>query len=80
MIVRLDLQASPSCIEAFPISIDIGTTGSDRQSGFRKTVSNPLDVFFVLEGLPGEMLDEGVFWIDFFEFTSERRASSPSPR
>ena len=37
------------------------TVGSGRQFGLRKTVGNPLDVFFVLERLPSEMLAEGVF-------------------
>ena len=39
-----------------------------RQSGLRETLGNPLDVFFLLERLAGEMLAEGVFWIDLFEF------------
>jgi len=46
-------------------------TDSDRQSGFRKTVSNPPDVFFVLERLPSEMLAEGVSWINLFEFSPD---------
>ena len=51
-------------------------TDSVRQSGFRKTLSNPPDVLFVLERLPSEMFAEGVFWIDLFEFFQMRRASS----
>jgi hypothetical protein len=39
-----------------------------RQSGFRETFGNPLNVLFPLERLPAEMLIEGVFWIDLFKF------------
>jgi hypothetical protein len=46
-------------------------TSSDRQSGFRKTVSNPPDVCFVLERLPSEMLAEGVSWVNLFEFSPD---------
>ena len=50
--------------------LSIGSRGSllARQSGFRETLGNPLDVLFLFEGLPGEMFAEGVFWIDLFEF------------
>jgi uncharacterized protein (TIGR00730 family) len=39
-----------------------------RQSGFRETFGNPLNVLFPLERLPAEMLIEGVFWIDLLKF------------
>jgi hypothetical protein len=40
-----------------------------RQSCFREAFGNPLDVFFPLEWLPGEMFVKGVFWIDLFKLT-----------
>jgi hypothetical protein len=45
--------------------------GLDRQSSFRKTIGNPPNVFFVLEGLSSEMLAEGVSCIDLFELSPD---------
>ena len=42
-----------------------------RQPRFRETLGNPPDILFPLERLPGEMLGEGVFWIDLFKFSPD---------
>jgi hypothetical protein len=41
------------------------------QSCFHETLGNAPDVIFFPESLPGEMLGEGVLWIDLLEFSPE---------
>jgi hypothetical protein len=49
------------------------------QSGLHKPLSNSLDVLFLFERLPGEMLAEGVFWIDRMRSLSKAAAVSYLP-